>query len=86
MAQTKPPALGGPIECLHETDQFLLVKAKWNTKPGIRDLQMKIAVFYGELVKLQPADETGANELITAIRALEAELLEMRKVQSGHFL
>jgi len=52
----------------------------------LHDVQAKIAVLYGELAQVEVRDETKANEYISAIRALESQVIEIRKAQPGYLL
>jgi len=52
----------------------------------LHDVQAKIAALYGELAQVEVRDETKANEYISAIRALESQVIEIRKAQPGYLL
>lgn len=60
-----------------------IVKASWPVSPAMREIQSNIAALYLELAELDATNNARANELISSIRSLEGELIEMRKAQAG---
>lgn len=63
-----------------------IVKASPCAPPAMREIQSKITAQYMELAELDARNGDRANELISSIRGLENELVEMRKAQVGHNL
>ena len=54
--------------------------------PAMRALQSRITAQYMELVEVEARNVVRADELISSIRDLENELIEMRKAQPGYNL
>ena len=66
--------------------QSAIVKASTCVTPAMRELQSKITAQYMELGEVEARNNVRANELISSIRVLEDELIEMRKAQPGYSL
>ena len=66
--------------------QSSIVKASKCVCPAMREIQSKITALYMELGEVEARNNVRANELISSIRELENELIEMRKAQPGYNL
>ena len=66
--------------------QSSIVKASTCASPAMREIQSKITAQYMELGEVEARNTVRANELISSIRVLEDELIEMRKAQPGYSL
>ena len=63
-----------------------IVKTSSAAAPAMRALQSRITAHYMELVEVEARNVVRADELISSIRDLENELIEMRKAQPGYNL
>ena len=63
-----------------------IVKTSSAAAPAMRALQSRITAQYMELVEVEARNVVRADELISSIRDLENELIEMRKAQPGYSL